>query len=72
MKGEQNKPLVTLTYETQAKAKDARGMMAKVIEGAAVFGRNAQGAVIPEALWGARTAPEALDIDAGFWATSLC
>jgi hypothetical protein len=29
----------------------------------AVDGHNAQGAVIHEALWGARTAPEALDIE---------
>ena len=36
VRGEHGKLLFSLTYETMAEAEDARGLMANVIEGAAV------------------------------------
>jgi hypothetical protein len=36
VRGDHNRPLVTLTYETKARAEEARAMMVKVLEGASV------------------------------------
>jgi len=36
VRGEHGKPVFSLTYETMAEAEDACGLMANVIEGAAV------------------------------------
>lgn len=39
-RGDQNKPLMSLTYESEARAEQARKLMARVLEGASVAALN--------------------------------